>query len=376
MVWLALAALTFALLIHRLFEGYWLINSGGRPIAHDFLSFWAGGVQAWEGQAKLIYDPHAHALAQNRLFGANIPYNPLPYPPHFLFFLLPFAPLSYVPALSAFLVTTVGAYAAALRIIVRDWFTAIAMSLSFGGAYLAFYYIQAPFIFGALLVGGLALMPKRPVAAGILFGILTVKPHLGLALAVALLLGREWRTILVAIATTSLMVIAASVAFGPEVWKAYFIADEGQLGFLIRGGAWRRGSSVYESFAPFLSPSAAMVIHLASAAFAVSLMAWLWRCHSTYGQRAAAVIATTLLISPYLYPYDAVVLTGAASFLLIGELTAPEKTFVVLACLLPGLAFFIYAAAVPLAAWLMLYVAVRHTSAVFASDSGGTEATI
>jgi hypothetical protein len=370
-VWIALAAITFAVLAYRYQAGRWLINVHGHWIVNDFLTFWAGGVQAWEGRASLVYDLAAHTRMQEQLIGLPVPPNPLPYPPHFLLFMLPLGPLPYVPALTAFLFLTMAGYAAALKLIVRDWLTAIAMTLSFGGAYLAFYYLQAPFLIGALLVGGLALMPTRPIAAGILFGMLTVKPHLGVALAVALLLGREWKTIAAAVATTVLLLLAATIAFGPDIWSAYWTASEEQYAWLISGEAWIKASSVYASFDPFLGSTIALMIHSVSAVSALFLMSRLWNRASAYEDRAAAVIATTLLISPYLYPYDAVVLTGAAAFLLARERAKVEQALIIFACVLPGFALRIYGAAVPIAAWLMLYLAVRHAPLKRAAVAAG-----
>jgi hypothetical protein len=325
---------------------------------HDFLTLWAAGVRAWDGQAALAYHLETHRQFQEKLIGSPVTFLPLPYPPHFLFFLLPFAPLSYLPATATFLVTTIAGYASALRLIVGDWLTATAMALSFGGGFIALYYVQAPYLIGALLVGGLALMPTRPIFAGVLFGMLTVKPHLGVALAVALLLGRQWKTIGAAIATAAAMIIAATVAFGPEVWSAYWRASQAQYASLISGLAWVKASSVYATFYPIIGAQRALALQAMCALLALILMGRLWVHQATYAQRAAAVIAATLLISPYLYVYDAVLLTGAAAFLLSPPRTeTPKMALVALSCVLPGFSFAIYGAAVPIAAWVMLYLA-------------------
>src|SRR3546814_8773713 len=50
---------------------------------------------------------------------------------------------------------------------------------------------QNGFLTGALLIGGLRLLGTKPIVAGILFGILTVKPQLGIRLPFALLAARR-----------------------------------------------------------------------------------------------------------------------------------------------------------------------------------------
>src|SRR3546814_10644419 len=77
------------------------------------------------------------------------------------------------------------------------------------------------FLTGALLIGGLRLLGTKPIVAGILFGILTVKPQLGILLPFALLAARQWTAIAAAGATTVLLVGISVLLFGWESWQAY-----------------------------------------------------------------------------------------------------------------------------------------------------------
>ena len=52
---------------------------------------------------------------------------------------------------------------------------------------------QAGFLIAALFIGGMALLPKRPLLGGMLLGLMVIKPQLGLVLPFALAAGREWR---------------------------------------------------------------------------------------------------------------------------------------------------------------------------------------
>jgi hypothetical protein len=73
----------------------------------------------------------------------------------------------------------------------------------------------------ALLISGLALLGRRQISAGGLFGLLTIKPHLGLLLPVVCLAQRRWLTIGSAAATAFVLFGASIVVFGPESWTAY-----------------------------------------------------------------------------------------------------------------------------------------------------------
>ena len=80
---------------------------------------------------------------------------------------------------------------------------------------------QNGFVVAALLVGGLIVLDRRPILAGVLFGLLTIKPHLGLLLPIMLVLTGRWRTIGAAVATVVVLFAATSLVFGFKVWTAY-----------------------------------------------------------------------------------------------------------------------------------------------------------
>src|SRR5450759_1306515 len=99
----------------------------------------------------------------------------------------------------------------------------------------------------ALLGGGLSLLERRPVAAGMLFGLFVYKPHLALLIPVALIAGRQWRALIAAGVTTVIVLALSVVLFGPDVW-ADWLRNVSVLreAFLERGdGVWHRMLSVF-----------------------------------------------------------------------------------------------------------------------------------
>src|SRR5207253_7794896 len=58
--------------------------------------------------------------------------------------------------------------------------------------------------------------------AGILFGLLTYKPHLGLVLPFALLALGAWRAIFAGTVTAIVLVGTSVAVFGLEPWRSYF----------------------------------------------------------------------------------------------------------------------------------------------------------
>jgi uncharacterized membrane protein len=61
---------------------------------------------------------------------------------------------------------------------------------------------QNGFFTAVLLIGGLSLLDRRPIVSGILFGLLMIKPQLGLLLPLMLALTARWRCIASAAVTT------------------------------------------------------------------------------------------------------------------------------------------------------------------------------
>ncbi|MBI5262363.1 MAG: DUF2029 domain-containing protein [Bradyrhizobium sp.] len=69
-------------------------------------------------------------------------------------------------------------------------------------------------------------MPGRPIAAGVLIGLLACKPQFAAVVPFALLAARQWRTITVAAATVIALTAISLVLFGPECWSSFLASDD------------------------------------------------------------------------------------------------------------------------------------------------------
>ena len=178
-----LAYLGWMLAMHR-----WIADAGGHPFAADFLSFWSAGHLALSGHAGTAYDwPAMHAL-QHHLMGRDPGgYFGWAYPPLFLCVAIALALMPYV---TSYLVW-IGLTLATLRGDGGpDCPPGAALIACAAPATLACAMVgQNGFLSAALIAGVLLQLEARPLLAGLLLGLLTYKPHLGLLFPVALMFG-------------------------------------------------------------------------------------------------------------------------------------------------------------------------------------------
>lgn len=80
---------------------------------------------------------------------------------------------------------------------------------------------QSSLLVAALLIGGLSLTKRQPVAAGILLGVATYKPQLGLLVPIALIAAGQWRTMAAAFGTFLCIVVVSSLLFGTTIWLVW-----------------------------------------------------------------------------------------------------------------------------------------------------------
>lgn len=227
------------------------------------------------------------------------------YPPVLLSLTLPLAVIPYAPALGVWLVGTWYAFYRALRLTGND--SVLLLSLAIPALFVNAVGGQNGALTAALLGGGLSLIDRRPIVAGILFGLLAYKPHLALMLPFALIAGRRWLTIGATGATVMFLVAASAIAFGPDRWSEYqnnlaplrtVILEDGT-------GVWHRMLSVFV-FARRLGTGVgpAYALQAAFAVIAALLVARCWLRNDPSHIRNAMVIVGTCLATPYLQDYD------------------------------------------------------------------------
>src|SRR5690606_33121265 len=159
----------------------------------------------------------------------------------------------------------------------------------------------------ALLGGGLVLLERRPAIAGILFGLLIYKPHLGLLIPVFLIAGRQWRAFFAASATVAALVAASVFAFGPEIWTDHLASVSKLRQWILEDGkdVFHRMLSVFVAARRLgLDVPTAYAIQAAVAVAAAAMVAVAWYRDAPAPIRYALAVLGTFLATPYLQDYD------------------------------------------------------------------------
>lgn len=340
-----------------------LLRPGG-PMAADLLAFLTAARLAASGEAASAYDWTAFQLAQAAVLGTGreAPGGMLGWlnPPHFFFAVLPLAPFGYGAAwLIWIMATALLLAAAAWSVLPRP--AAVVAVLATPSVLLTASVGQNGLLIAALFAWSFALLDRRPGLAGLALGLLTVKPQFGLLLPALLLLTGRWRAFAAAAGVALAAMALAWAAFGTEAWLAFLPSITSNANRMLGGEVSPRIQSVYVFLVRLtgregLASAGHGLVALAVAAAVLRL--WLRRPPGPEEARAAAAIAASYLLTPYVWGYDTPAIAVAALFLARAALRdgwlPGEKALLLTACLLPALLVVVQHPLVTPLAWLLV----------------------
>jgi hypothetical protein len=196
-----------------------------------------------------------------------------------------------------------------------DW---LLLALAFPAVLINVGHGHNGFLTAALLGGGLVSLDRRPLLAGILFGLMAYKPQFGLMIPIALAAGGYWRTFAAAAATAALLTLLTTLVFGVQVWHAFFVGAEFTRTVVLEQGdtGWHKIQSIF-SWARMWGAPVPLAYAIQGAATLVLAMAsaWLWHGKAPYPLKAAGLCLAAILATPYTLDYDMMVLAPAIAFL-------------------------------------------------------------
>jgi len=358
----------FSELSHRL--PYW-----------DFTNLWAGSRMTIDGHVAFLFHVDAYRAALRAMFSPDIPNQEWSYPPNIL---LLGVPLATLPILPAYLIWTAGT-------ILCLWLAIRPLRL---GAAVELAIVLSPAViwnsvFGqngalttALLIGGLAVAPKRPLLAGVLFGLLTIKPHLGILVPFCLLASGNWRAVFAAAATTVVITVATGLFFGFDVWRL-FLTETRPLMTAIMEAPYPQPYQ-YNAITVFFTAraigfglTAAYGMQAVATIISIAIVVWLWwpGRQVSHQERVVLTAVLAILATPYGYTYDAIGVAVAVA-MLATMVSRPPRLILAICWLWPFVTHYFtwggycVAVLIPLflAAWMLLSIWTRGRKTELAAE--------
>jgi len=215
-----LLALLMAILASEIGFSHNFIDHAGQPLGPDFMSFYAASKLALSHHVAEVWNTSAHEAAQNLTFHKKLGYWAFFYPPPYLVLCLPFGLFSYPVAVILWSVLNAGLVVWAARL----WLNTMAPDFKCGWLpILAFPAIwmnmangQNAGIMTSIWLLGAVCFPKRPIIAGLIWGLLIMKPQLAMALPFFLLASGRYKALLATGLSAALYLGLSLVWIGPQ----------------------------------------------------------------------------------------------------------------------------------------------------------------
>lgn len=290
----------------------------GRPLGTDFSDVWAAGRMVLDGHPTDVWTWSKHFTVQRAVHGPHLTeLYAWHYPPPFLLIASALALLPYVPALIAWQLITVIPFLVTMQRLVPGRDTLL-LTLTAPVTLLCLTQGQNGFLTALLMTGGLMLLDRRPLAAGLLLGCLIYKPQFALVLPVMLVVGRHWRAVAGALISASILIATTLALWGWAAWQAFINSLPVTRTLVVENG----GAGFYKIMSPFAAvrmwggsiPLAYGVQSVFTVAAIVAVVAFSLRSDRP-ALRNATVCAAAVAASPYVLDYDLVLLLPALAWL-------------------------------------------------------------
>lgn len=292
----------------------------GRPLGTDFSGIFTAGREVAQGHPARPYNLMAFRQDQAQIFGPSKDYYVWLYPPYFLGLAGILGHLPYLPALLLWQAATLPLY---LAVVLKALGSArlptrpvIVAALAFPAVFINLAHGQNGFLTAALLGGGLALLDRRPLLAGLCFALLAYKPQFGFLLLPALVAGGYWRAIASAGIALACLTLATLAGFGAAAWQGFFaqldftrtLVEQGAAGFAKNESTFAAVRLLGGSVASAYGAQGAVSFGLVAALVIV------WRSATDFRLKTALLAAASLAVTPQAFDYDMTILAPALAF--------------------------------------------------------------
>lgn len=333
----------------------------------DFMVFYTFAHAAWRGQWAVQYDwPAFHALQVSLVPTSGAFFYPPSYPPIVPALFAPLAPLTFPNAYFVWLATSATVFGLVMIVAAqglgRKRHQVVLAALLFP-PFIAHQIVGQTTILPLVgFVGGWwALTREKPLLAGLLLSVVAIKPHFGMAMAIVLLSMRLWTIVGGVIVGLALHAGLTVAVCGTPAISAYLATTLRVLSdsTIINPGDQRYTHGVRISLEALVPHDVATVAWLAAAAAIGWVTVRTWRITIDWSLRMSALLLATLLISPHVQAYDAILL-GPATLWLAGLAVSTGNRVLLVGLSLLAVSFVVPAARIsgvpaslPLMAWML-----------------------
>ncbi len=279
-------------------------------VAEDLAAFHRAGEMALKDEGAAAYDPAAFRAGladhQKGLLWLN--------PPHAYFVMAPIAALSYGAAKALWIALSVAALAGVFATAHLKSRAFLALALISPAMLISVMLLQLGGFVALGLSAALLLAGKRPVIAGFILALLTMKPQYGLMAPVFLIAAGHWRAFFSAALSTAVLIIASAIVFGLDSWLSFADALKtvhGPFARQVLEGAATFSQTAGKFGASDAARSAAQGVGIAFCAAAV----WFAVRRLPRFDAIALTLILSLAASPSAWIYDWPIVVAAFAFL-------------------------------------------------------------
>ncbi|HEX8400185.1 MAG TPA: glycosyltransferase family 87 protein [Allosphingosinicella sp.] len=335
---------------------------GSAVLGRDFANVFTGGTLVLQGKLETIYGLAAYQEYQTQLFADAVRYHNYSYTPISFLYVWAFGLLPYLPSYLLWTALTGAAFAWAARPYLRDVGLPGWLALLLPASLINVWAGHYGFLIGALWLGAWHLLDTRPRLAGLLIGLMVVKPHLAILIPLLLIRRRAWEPFATASMTVVVLALLSVFLFGTQPWVDFATKTVGLQASMVddveRFFVLMMPTVAPSLFRAGLSPTLVWPLQAATAAAAIFA---LWRRMPDNPRQAGLAAACgTFLVLPYAFNYDMTVVGIASLCLLRGDHYRSGGRFgavaLVLCFLLPVLTLAMNRVGLPLAPVLIGYM--------------------
>lgn len=345
----------------------------------DFIAFYTEGLRAVARNIPKIYDVQsADAMLESGKAGTFLP---LLYPPQGLIFLSVLGFFSYYGAFILWYCVPLAMLLICLR---TEYIKDVLENLSFCPILIILFpFLMVAFLAGqngmlweAVMIMVLMWRNTKPLLAGCMLALFSIKPHLGIFIPLLLLFEQNWKVLITAIVVTLAMAALSTLIWGMDLWNYYIrlLQTFAQIEKITPQEYILPGANPFMAFRMIgLGTGVAFALQLVTSLTAL-IFAWQGFKHcKTDAQRIFLICTGGLLFSTYSYIYDDIMLALPCMILYArasqGKAGAPERIAFLLMAFIPVIAIRLHHLHIPYSFIAILFAFVTTTLLLRKNDN-------